>query len=43
MNDTTELNWKASKGELKISVPETLPNENVSVIVLEMNKSTDTI
>jgi alpha-L-fucosidase len=43
MNDIMELDWEVKKGEIIISVPETLPNENVSVIVLEMNKSTDTI
>lgn len=39
----TELEWTLKKGELKISLTEKLPDKNVSVIVLEMNKSLEDI
>ncbi len=41
LNQTDFLTFELKKGKLRISLPETLPNANVSVLVLEMNKSTE--
>ena len=43
INDTSDLTYSIVKHSIEIVIPEKLPDDNVSVIVLEMNKATDAI
>jgi len=43
INNVNNIEWKVKKGVIEISVPSALPDPYVSIIVLEMNKSTENI